>query len=296
MNPQSQALRASPDRVSQGGHILLFNDMEAMLRGRITGLVPSNGTDATNDINITAGACRNAAHDGVIQAGDAWVKALDGSVGWTKGNGVGVQGRPAAVAVSDTTWHLFILGSSRNRNLVDYGFDTSVTAANLIADANVIAAGFDRYRRVFSFKRIAGVNQALTAYEMSGGGLRVELSVPIRDFSTNNPGTNAVTWTTACPSGIKFITECRFGAFNTSATTRSAWVTSPDQTNSVPVIQTLRMLTVDANNATNANTVISMQVRRVCDTAAALRYRWDASDASLTAEGYTIGWEDMRTS
>ena len=46
-------------------------------------------------------------------------------------------------------FHVYLLGNAAGTS-ADIGFDTSLTATNLLADAAVIAAGLTTYRRVGS--------------------------------------------------------------------------------------------------------------------------------------------------
>lgn len=65
--------------------------------------------------------------------------------GWTAGTGNG--GRPAADALAADKWHaLFAL--TQDDGSRDFGFDDDADATNLLADAAVVAAGHDYYKRL----------------------------------------------------------------------------------------------------------------------------------------------------
>ena len=99
-------------------------------------IVLSNGTDADHDIDFTTGRFIFSDYSGEAFIASALVKQLDAT--WAAGDAAG--GRAAGVSLSNTTtYHCFGLSNSSG-SVTDIGFDTSVTAANLIADAAVISA------------------------------------------------------------------------------------------------------------------------------------------------------------
>jgi len=71
--------------------------------------------------------------------------------GWIAGNGNAGVPTAAGFAAAVDTWHLFALKGSTSGN--DYGFDTDVDAANLVADTAVQATctGTVWFRRLWSF-------------------------------------------------------------------------------------------------------------------------------------------------
>lgn len=102
----------------------------------------SNGTDADHDIDFSAGVMEFS--DGSGQAvATALTKQLDAT--WAAGDNAG--GLPASLTITnDETYHCFAL-SNAGGSVVDFGFDTSLTASNLLADSVVIAAGLTKYER-----------------------------------------------------------------------------------------------------------------------------------------------------
>lgn len=110
--------------------------------GYIDGLQISNGTDATNDIDIAAGHCRDTLDAFNMNPAGTMTKQIDAN--WAEGSAVG--GFPSGLTLTnDTTYHMFLLKRSDTGNH-DAGFDTSLTATNLLADAT----NYDSYRRIGS--------------------------------------------------------------------------------------------------------------------------------------------------
>jgi len=116
---------------------------ERLIRNFIDGFNCSQGADAEHDIDITAGQLVNFANT-AWGTGTAMTKRIDAT--WAAGTAGG--GMNDSETVGNTTFYgLFAIFNTSEG--IDYGFDTSLTAANLLADTAVIAAGFDQgYRRI----------------------------------------------------------------------------------------------------------------------------------------------------
>ena len=113
--------------------------------GFINGLQLANGTDATNDIDIAAGACVDSSDAVNMVLSSVFTKQIDAN--WAVGSAAG--GFPSGLTLTDDTWyHVFLIRRS-DTGVVDGGFDTSLTAANLLTDAS----DYDSYRRIGSIRR-----------------------------------------------------------------------------------------------------------------------------------------------
>jgi hypothetical protein len=127
-----------------GGRVAAWSYDKALthvLLGRnyIDGLTLSNDTDADHDISVAAGACANTGYNLIMENDSAFVKRIDAS--WAAGTGNG--GFPTGLSLSADTWYLYFM-IAKTDGTVDFGFDTSSTAANLLADAT----GYSYYRRI----------------------------------------------------------------------------------------------------------------------------------------------------
>lgn len=249
----------------------------------IAGMVPSNGTDATNDIDFTAGAC--VSNNGNVFPVSATTKRLDA----TFAAGTNAGGLAAGLSVSNTTYHAYALWGPKTRNS-DVGFDTSLTAANLIADGVAVKLGLTEYRRIFSFYRTGGANVLFNAVERAGGGLEVLLLVPVQDVAVGNPGTTAILYPLSVPLGIKvsaLISVRISGVF--VATIFHVLVTSPDQTNSA-ASSSVRTLSL----GDTGEEWIYGEWRT--DTSRQIRMDAETSDANFAWNVQTRGWIDHRVS
>jgi hypothetical protein len=164
----------------------------AFPRGHIGGMsVTTTATTTTTSVGEcrTGTSANRSIRDAVLTA--ALVKT---TAEWVAGDGNG--GLANGVALADNTWyHEFILTAGGS---VEKGYDTSVEAVNLLADADVIAAGFGAttsYRRIRSH---------LTG---TGGGS------PIRDTIQHG---DLIVW--SAPSGINTLTATDFTGADTLLT------------------------------------------------------------------------------
>jgi len=102
-------------------------------------------TEHTDYFGITfkIGDCTDSTKTVVLENKVAFVKYLNAV--WTTGSGNG--GFPSALTLTDDAWyHMFIIG--KIDGTIDFGFDTSITAVNLLADAT----NFVYYRRIGSIR------------------------------------------------------------------------------------------------------------------------------------------------
>jgi len=102
-----------------------------------------NGTDADHDIDFSAGNFAFSGGDGQALA-SALTKQLDAE--WAAGTNAGGLANSLTIA-NDTIYYCFAL-SSADGSTVDFGFDTSLVATTLLADADVVTAGLTKYKRI----------------------------------------------------------------------------------------------------------------------------------------------------
>ena len=126
----------------------LLSSSAEVSQGYLSGFQTSrDGGDPANDINFTAGICRDDADTTTMERAEI-TKKID--VDWVAGDDQG--GFPSALTIAiDTTYHLFIIKNT-STGVVDAGFDTNLAATNLLADAT----GYTPVRRVGSIRTAAG--------------------------------------------------------------------------------------------------------------------------------------------
>lgn len=139
----------------------------------IAGLEMSNGTDATNDINISTGSAKSSDGDQDITVATAIGKQIDQP--WAAGGTTGAPtgGFPSGITLTNNTWYRMFL-IAKTDGTVGAGFDTSDTAANLLADAT----GYTKYRHVGWIRRGTAANLAFFQ-----NGNQFDFDTPIADYS-----------------------------------------------------------------------------------------------------------------
>lgn len=231
----------------------------------------NNATDATNDADFTAGRWRDSTNT-VDLVGTAMTKRLDAD--WAAGTGNG--GRYSGAAITDTTYHWFLIGKA--------DLTTDYFAYAGVDPTAVLPSGYLYFRRICSIPRIGGVVLGVVQK-----GDRFLLKAPQNSVSLASMAvTTAVTFAVVgVPTGIQV--EAMLGGRSNYATTGAnqfLWISSLDQTNAVP----------DAVNCTLRssadNDSFTLQVRT--NTSAQARWRSTAGGAADALQINCWAWDDTR--
>lgn len=256
------------------------------VRRFITGLVPSNGTDATNDLDFTVGVAADLSTDSLMQLGSAMTKQIDAV--WAEGTAAGMLDTGA---VANTTYHVYLIRNPKSKK-VDILASTS-------ASSPTMPAGYSQKRRIFSFYRSAGANVVFTAVEISGGGLEVLISSPtgvtIKSWSGGADDT-AISYTWAdCPTGIKLGLIFNASLLDvTPAAVSAIRFSALDQADVAPGSgnQSLRLPAIGIA----VGDAVSGQFSIRSNTSGAMRFRAQGSTTDHSLLGALDGWIDQRTS
>jgi hypothetical protein len=115
----------------------------------ITGFIlQNNATDATNDINVTPGKCRDATDSVDIVLNTGLTKQLDAV--WAAGNGAGMRDSTVG-ALTDTWWHIWVI-----YNATTGAVDVWTTASGNLSSP-VLPSGWTHRRRIGAIQRAGGV-------------------------------------------------------------------------------------------------------------------------------------------
>lgn len=251
----------------------------AACRGFIDGCKIANGTDATNDLNVSAGQCMDSTNAVVINVAAMAGKQLDAN--WAPGAAAGM--RNSGVAIANGTYHIYAVAKADGTQ--DIYAHTSTTVATVITalQAESGGASYVYARRVASIVRAGATILQFTQY-----GDRFELVTPVLDIDVTNPGTSAVTRTLASmPTGLA-LRALMYNEIYCTATTFSHYVTSLAQTDG------------GAGGGSNvlklayANDLAACYVEATTNTSAQIRTRSSASDAAAGVRILSIGWVDTR--
>ncbi len=255
----------------------LSNMPSNLPRGYIDGCILANGSDATNDITITAGVCRDSTNavDMTCPA-IATGKQLDAN--WAAGDAAG--GRNSAVGIANTTYHVWAARTAASAT-ADYYFHTSTTAATVLTALQAESGGssYAYLRLIGSIVRAGNTILAFTQYADE-----FYLSTPVLDISNATPGTSANTGTLASvPTGIKLKAFLNTNADNGNV----LYISSLDSTDLAASASAAPLGSIQ----TSGTSQVGAQVSVWTSTSATIRYRASGNSAVRIA---TIGWKHPR--
>lgn len=259
----------------------LFDRASILPRGHIFGLTLSNGTDATNDINIAAGECRGERNILDLVLTTAMGKQLDAD--WTAGGTTGTPlgGRYVSSAnnpaIADTTYFPHLIGKADGTTDVIFYTGADPTS--------VLPAGYIDYRRLGGILRVSS-----TILAFSQNDDEFLLSTPVPEFSATNPGTSAVSRTLTTPVGIK--TRALTSAAITAGSSGAGLIvelSSLDSSDATLGV-TAAFSFVAAINGVTAVPVPPIRT----NTSSQIRSRLSASGGSDILRMTTRGWFDTR--
>lgn len=193
------------------------------LAGYISGLIHANNAgDATNDIDIAVGVAVDTTKAVMLRLASALTKRLDAS--WVTGTNQG--GLSSSLTIGNNDYYVHLI---RVAGVDDVGFDTSATAANLIADHSAT-----HYRPIAWIKRVGATIVAFHAYELEGGGLEMKWDAPTQDIGVGNAlTTSRRTDAVKVPLNFSTIALMRISLFDASSN-YTVGICCPDETDAAP--------------------------------------------------------------
>lgn len=219
----------------------------AALNKYIYGLTYSNnGSDATNDLDISAGGAMDATGAYWI-TGSALTKRSDAA--WSVGTGAGALDTGA---VGNSDYYIWAIARS-DTGVVDYLFSLSSTSPTM-------PSNYDFKRLIGWFKRSGGAIIAFHTYETEGGGLELKWDVPTLDVNlANTLTTSRRTDAVKVPLNFSVIADLNV-VVTDAADNAFVNICCPDQTDAAPSNTTAPLSNV-ANPANTNNGVANLRVR-----------------------------------
>ena len=246
----------------------------------IQGLTYSNnGSDATNDLDIAAGAARDATDTINMRLASALTKQSDAA--WAVGTNAGGLDTGA---VGDNDYYIWFIKRS----------DTGVVDAlySLSASAPTMPANYDYKRLIGWFKRSGGAIVAFHTYETEGGGIELNWDVPTLDVNLANTLTTSRR-TDAVKVPLNFSVEAHLNVSMTDVSSIfRAWVCCPDQTDAAPSTTAAPLSNVTMQTGTGMNTVAA-QIKVRTSSAGLIAARADLATVDLYAVS-TMGFKWAR--
>ena len=172
----------------------------SLLPSRIT--ISNNGSDSDHDIDFSAGTMQFSGGDGQA-AVSALIKQADAT--WASGTNAG--GMASGISLSSNTWYYCFALSNSDGDTTDFGFDTSTTASNLLADSAVSAAGLTKYKYLGAIRTDGSSN--IRSFRQSGNEFYY-LNKTTNTYTASNPGTSQVTQTMLVPPRSGIVAQIMF--------------------------------------------------------------------------------------
>lgn len=252
-------------------------------RGSLSGCVMSNnGADATNDIDISVGKCRDST-DAVNITVAAMTKRLD--AGWAAGDNQGF--RNSAAAITDTTYFIYVVATAAG--VQDFYAHTSPVVATVLTALQAESGGssYVYARRIGAILRESAA--IVTFFQQGDHFYR---KVPVSEWANNSTGTARVTKTIKVPVGIKVLALLTVTiADHSQAADHYGIINSPDAPDTAPTSSNYNMALIGVT----AGDTSSMFTRPVLtNTSAQVTFRMSQSAADIYNWGASEGWIDNR--
>lgn len=267
-----------------------FNALATCFRtgsGVQRGLTLSNSPgDLTNDIDIEAGVALAVAspyHQMIAAA--AWTKKID--VAWAAGTAAG--GRASSTNLTGAkTFHVFMISkpsTAATAAVIDFGFDTSLTATNLLSDAT----GYTEYLRIGS---ILWDGAAIVPFYQDGDDFY--LKTPVESLAATDFPTSATATALSVPTGLVLQAHFMVGLNESSAGSADFYgVISNSILGDIAPSSTVYDLHFGSYSASGNN--FTTEMRRPTNASAQITARFDAVSAGNTKyRMVTRGWTDRR--
>jgi len=253
-------------------------------RGHLAGMQITH--TSTTLIDVGKGSCRCGTSADPDLANAINTNAAFGKTfvtgGWVAGDGNSGVPTAAGFAAAADTWHYFALVGSDGTQ--DFGYDTSVTAVNLLADAAVQSAltATVYYRRIASF--VSDATPVLTALTQIGDEFVWAVVV---DEGPTAPDGTAQTLALTVPTDVNV--EAIFNVlFEDNTIDATLSIHRLDGDTSAPSKDNALANFIGPGG----NDAVCQQMRMMTDTSSSVGYR--SSEAIALWEVGTVGWVDSR--
>jgi len=221
--------RSSTMYVGNNDTDLLWNP--TVLYRDLSGLQCSSAADTDHDITVSIGHISKYNPNVNFPIILRTPRTKQADVTWATGTNDG--GMASGVTLSpSSTYYIFVIGVEDKRGFPggaiegEVGFDTSLTAANLLSDAVVIAAGYNIYRRVGAFFTDGSGN--IRPFDQYKDYFQYRAPVLSADPTSATITTTATNYTIDVPSGIILKANVNIG-FSTPGTQGNIYFYSPSQ-------------------------------------------------------------------
>ena len=248
-------------------------------RGYLAGLNLSNNSgDANNDIDISAGFCRDSTNSASITLAAALTKRSDAA--WAVGTNNG--GMDTGTKPNSGTLHVWIIKRS-DTGVVDALFSTS-------ASSPTMPTNYDYKRRIGSVRTDSSGN--IFGFVQTGDDFYFKSPSTVGlDINVTNPGTSAVLRTLSVPAGVK-VKAYLIVSTNNDTSNDAVYLSDPDCTDIAASNTASPLAHVSVYTTPNDNPQGDIAVWT--NTSNQIRSRHAVSGASNDFRIQTLGWMDYR--
>lgn len=228
--------------------------------------------DADHDVTISAGYAKKRIVDVEFNLSANFTKRIDAT--WSEGDNNG--GLAEGVSLSNNTWYHYFLIMKTDGSL-DAGFDTSVTASNLLTDAS----DYSYYLRVGSVLTDGSAN-IVPFYQYKDRFFWKERRL---DVSGSNPGTSAVTSRLSVPPGVNVEAQINITVARGDASQPVVYIVSSEiETFNAPDATYYDLL------ASASTDVVSLAKNVITDTNGNVKWQVSHSGSTTYTKIITYGW------
>ena len=262
--------------------VLISNFPGRLPRGYIDGCILSNSSgDATNDIDIAAGVCRDSTN-----AVDITVPAISGKqldANWAAGGSAGM--RNSAAGITDTTYHIWAVRTAASATADIYAHTS--TSASTVLTALQAETGGSSYMYARRIGSIVRASSAIRTFSQVGDTFLYK--TVIQSIANTSDHSTAQTGTLSVPTGLVVEALIRVLCTSASASNQVLTVSSLDTNDDSPSVSAAPGFTVIASGGDNYN---GGETRIRTNTSGQIRYR--SSATAVDTYIYTYGWVDPR--
>jgi hypothetical protein len=247
----------------------------------------NRGAATTTDINIFAGQSRSTGDVGNIKSSATMTKEIDNP--WAAGTQAG--GFPTGITIANGTWyHVFVIATPAG--VMDAGFDSSPTAANLLHGDDAGGEGYTLYRRIGSVKTLAGAS-TIEQFKQHGDWFSWSAGPPLLNYN-DRPTTGSALVTLSVPPNV--FTVAKINVFmNMAVETVSVYLHPTDVTIGTvlaPGTTEPILFNVYCNSA-SVHGDDAQQMEIIADEASQVRIEASATPTNEVRIS-TGGWTDQR--
>lgn len=238
------------------------------------GTLSNNGSDATNDIDVAAGECRDSTNAVNLRWSSFTGKQLDAF--WAAGSAAGMRDTGS---IGNGTWHIYAILKDSD-GTVDILASTS-------ASSPTMPGGYTYFRRIGSILRESA---SIVSFVQDGDDFM--RASPVLDVNVTNPGTSAVTRTLSVPTGVRVKAQVQVTYASGNSVEGAAYLSDLSQTDLQASVSAAPLATVHNDSQTVERGSGPLYVWT--NTSGQIRSRQDNADSGTVLRIATLGWVDPR--